>query len=94
MPQSGFRIGDGDDHVVATVSTSFKCAPGKTKHSSGICLVCKNKGIEAARDKGGPTAVGRERRVGEREIGRWARSPPPRMKRGRYRRSFLAAMRV
>ena len=30
----------------------------------------------------------------EREIGRWARSPPPRMKRGRYRRSFLAAMRV
>ena len=30
----------------------------------------------------------------EREIGRWARSPPPRMKRGRYRRSYLAAMIV
>ena len=26
----------------------------------------------------------------EREIGRWARSPPPRMKRGRYRRSFFS----
>ena len=32
-----------------------RCSTGKTSHSSGICLVCKNKGIEGARARRGPS---------------------------------------
>ena len=32
---------------------STKCATGETNHSSGICRVCKNKTIDAARARGG-----------------------------------------